>query len=289
MVAFLLFTILGDLVLSFLVARVDYRLYTDREFMNWIGAAAQYLIGFPICVLIMKQVPKDPMERRSLRVGEILIYIPILIMLLHLGSIIGMMVNQLLSMVLGFPPRDILTESLEGVSIPFMIITSVIAAPICEEVIFRRCLLDRLNRLGDAACVFLSGLFFAMIHGNFYQFFYAMLVGCMFAYIYLRTGKLRYTIALHMMINLLFGVVSQLLYEWSQVNVMGDLVSYMFSGATFSVGLLGLILFQVYRRRAVFLKSWMDLPEEGWLPVSFPNVGMILLILVCVVQFILYL
>ena len=52
-----------------------------------------------------------------------------------------------------------------------------------------------------------QGLFFALFHGNFYQFFYALLLGMVFAWLYSSTGRIRYNIMLHMLINLMGGVL----------------------------------------------------------------------------------
>ena len=287
LVCFLLFTILADFVLTYLVALVDYRLYTDREFLNWIAAASQYLVGFPICLLIMIRVPVDRMEQSDMGLPQFMVFLSISVFFLFMGNMLGVQVNDWLASLLGFQPRDILNETLENSSLAYNLITSVVAAPICEEMIFRKCLLDRVNRLGDKAGVILSGLLFGIFHGNFYQFFYALFVGFIFGYIYLRTGKIRYTIALHMFVNLFFGVISQGLYNWSEVHVMGEMALYIYGGAVFAISLLGFVLFLMYNRRAIYLKSWLDIPDGKWFRIVFPNVGMILLFVVCAVEFIL--
>lgn len=47
---------------------------------------------------------------------------------------------------------------------------------------------------------------FGAFHLNLYQFFYAFFLGAVFGYIYVKTGRLRYTIALHATVNFLGGV-----------------------------------------------------------------------------------
>ena len=68
-------------------------------------------------------------------------------------------------------------------------------------------MIDRLRVLGELPAVLLSGLLFGLIHGNFSQFFYATFVGFVLGYLYLRTGRLRYPIAIHMTLNLAGGVL----------------------------------------------------------------------------------
>ncbi|MCD7838526.1 MAG: CPBP family intramembrane metalloprotease [Clostridiales bacterium] len=85
----------------------------------------------------------------------------------------------------------------------------VLAAPVLEELIFRRVLLRRLLGLGDVSAIVLSALAFALFHANLYQTAYAFVLGLVFGAIVLLTGSIRDTILLHMLING-FSVVMQL-------------------------------------------------------------------------------
>ena len=51
-----------------------------------------------------------------------------------------------------------------------IILTSVIIAPVMEELVFRKYLVDRLVPYGQKTAVVLSGLFFGLFHGNFISF-----------------------------------------------------------------------------------------------------------------------
>ena len=56
--------------------------------------------------------------------------------------------------------------------------------------------------------VLISGIAFGLVHGNFYQFFYAAGIGMLLGYVYLRTGNVLHTIGLHMCINMVGSVYS---------------------------------------------------------------------------------
>jgi membrane protease YdiL (CAAX protease family) len=56
----------------------------------------------------------------------------------------------------------------------------------------------------------ISAFTFAVYHGNFTQFFYAFGLGILFAFIYSKTGKLRYTVFLHMGYNLYASAIMPL-------------------------------------------------------------------------------
>lgn len=102
----------------------------------------------------------------------------------------------------------------------FALLCSVILAPICEELIFRRLLLDRLLFLGDWSAVFLSSLFFGLFHTNLYQFFYAFAVGMVLGYVRIMTGSMRWNILLHMFINLFCGVLIGYLPDVEWINML---------------------------------------------------------------------
>ena len=105
-------------------------------------------------------------------------------------------------------------EMIMDMSLWAVILSAVILAPIMEELIFRKLVLDRLAGYGPAVAMSVSALVFGLAHGNFYQFFYAFLLGLIFAYIYLRTGKVRYSMMLHMMVNFCGSVIPILIMRW---------------------------------------------------------------------------
>lgn len=106
----------------------------------------------------------------------------------------------------------------------FALLCSVVIAPICEELIFRCLLLDRLLFLGDWSAVLLSSLFFGLFHTNLYQFFYAFAVGMVLGYVRIMTGSMKWNILLHMFINLFCGVLIGYLPDVEWVNLLLTLV-----------------------------------------------------------------
>ena len=82
-----------------------------------------------------------------------------------------------------------------------MLLVAMIGAPVFEELIFRKFLIDRLLPFGEKAAVIFTALLFGMAHMNAGQFFLAFLLGLLLALVYIRTGNILYTMALHFMIN----------------------------------------------------------------------------------------
>lgn len=65
----------------------------------------------------------------------------------------------------------------------------VVMAPICEEILFRKILIDRIRLYGDKAAILVSSVVFGLSHGNFYQFFYAFGIGLVLAIFIFRRGS----------------------------------------------------------------------------------------------------
>ena len=76
------------------------------------------------------------------------------------------------------------------------------AAPVFEELIFRKLLLDRLRPFGDRCAILLCGVAFGLYHVNLGQFFYAAALGMVLAGIVLKTGKIWHSMVCHAALNL---------------------------------------------------------------------------------------
>lgn len=92
-----------------------------------------------------------------------------------------------------------------------------ILAPIVEEIIFRKLLIDNMSKYGIVASVTISAFLFGLFHGNLAQFFYAWALGIVFGFVYVYTGKIIYTILLHMSVNLVSSGIIVVVYN--MVNV----------------------------------------------------------------------
>ncbi len=174
-----------------------------------------------------------------------------------------------------------------------------VIAPIGEELIFRKLFIDRMRGFGDATAIGVSALFFALFHGNLYQFFYAFLTGWLLGYIYTRTGKLRWSIALHAVINCLGGVIPLLLQSLVDMDALqsadleiyteailqnpgGYLLLFLFSQLVLGAMVASVVLAIVLRRRLKLGQGTMPLPRGERFGLVMGNAGML-------VAFVLYL
>lgn len=91
----------------------------------------------------------------------------------------------------------------ENMPLFLSILSTVILAPLIEEYIFRRVLLGRLLFLGERTAILISALFFAFGHMSFGTLLYTFAAGLFFGYVYVITGKMRWSLMLHMFSNFL--------------------------------------------------------------------------------------
>lgn len=182
-----------------------------------------YLTGFPIMLGLFKNVPKVVIEKKKLGAGQFILYVIMSAGVLGIGSMLGTLVHQSLVTALEIEDPLIVNQLLMS-SVPrwLVILTVGILAPVFEELIFRKILIDHLIGQGEYVCILASGLLFGLFHGNFSQFFYAAGLGMILALIYIRTGKIGYTISIHMIINLATSVVTTGLLRQVEMGTLAN-------------------------------------------------------------------
>ena len=152
---------------------------------SWLLAMVPlYLVAIPVCAKMMQALPNMQLYRNEMRPGQWIRTLCICIFVMYVGNIIGNAVSALIAQGTGLDLSFELEELLSQGSPWFTLLFSVVLAPVMEELIFRKVLIDRTIVYGDKAAVVLSGLLFGVFHGNFHQFFYAFGLGCIFAYVY---------------------------------------------------------------------------------------------------------
>lgn len=108
------------------------------------------------------------------------------------------------------------------------ILSSVIFAPLCEEIAFRFCNVSVLSQsFGKTSVILISAVMFALPHCyNFSGTAYVLLGGILYAYVYVTTGSLIYNIIVHMIHNALGWI------DLTQVNFAGQKIETQVNGFT---------------------------------------------------------
>lgn len=264
-----------------------------------------YAIAFPLTSLLIRQVPGVQMKKHNMKPTQLLGAFAISYALMYLSNLAGQFFTNIIGIIKGSPVDDAIADlvsELNPLTAPFVM---VLLAPALEEWIFRKLLVDRTIRYGEGTAIFLSGLMFGLFHGNLNQFVYTFLVGAFWAFIYVKTGRLRYTIYLHMALNFM-GSVGSLFFLDAISTLEGG--SSAMNGFHFLLGMLlplaivipylivvfglvisGIVLLVTNWKRFRLIPAELFIPKEKRFSVIFLNVGMILYVLFWIIQIILQL
>ena len=180
-------------------------LFTGSSWGIWLATfIPMYLVAIPVGFYILKPLPLCPPEQHRLKLDKLMSLLPICCCLMYVGNLIGTALSLALS---GGEAENVVAEYAMDTS-PLKILFMVILAPLLEEYICRKQIIDRTRCYGEKTAAVLSALIFALLHQNLYQFFYAFGLGLVFAYVYLRTGRLRYPVAFHAIVNFMGSVLA---------------------------------------------------------------------------------
>lgn len=253
-----------NLFIGLFISIINPNLLSNQTMMTFFSAIWTYLLPLPIFIYIMRKTETKTLEKHNMTVKTFVICISITMFLMWIGNIMGVIITSgigsLIQHEVANPIHDVINNS--GLVANLIIITTI--APIFEELIFRKLLIDRTIKYGGTISVLLSGLLFAFFHGNLNQFFYAFLLGGFFAIIYIKTGQIKYTIGLHMIINFIGSVVSLFVSQPLMDLANGSVIS---PTSTFGVILyilitLGLTVMGLIYSIKYFDKSQFDGSEK---------------------------
>ena len=267
-----------------------------------LSLVPMYLVGMPVLILLVKTVPAQQMGRHPIRAGHFILALIMCYAIMYVANFAGNILTTLIGILKGGVVQNNLLDVTESVNLWVMILYMVICAPIIEEYVFRKLIVDRTVRYGQGIAVLMSGLMFGLFHGNLNQFMYAFVLGIFLAFIYVKTGDIRITIALHMLINFVGGAVSSALMKaldlnaYMEVALSGDtkaimafvqenlaaVMAYMvFLVFVFGMMIAGSILLIIclVKKKFVLAKGEVVIPKGKRFSTVALNLGMFLYIL----------
>ena len=275
-----------NLFIGLFISIINPNLLSNQTMMTFFSAIWTYLLPLPIFIYIMRKTEAKTLEKHKMTVKTFVICISITMFLMWIGNIMGVIITSgigsLIQHEVANPINDVINNS--GLVANLIIITTI--APIFEELIFRKLLIDRTIKYGGTISVLLSGLLFAFFHGNLNQFFYAFLLGGFFAIIYIKTGQIKYTIGLHMIINFIGSVVSlfvsQPLMDLANGSVISPTSTFgviLYILITLGLTVMGLIYSIKYFDKSLFDGSEKEIILKNPVSTILLNPGIICFIL----------
>ncbi|MBQ5340337.1 MAG: CPBP family intramembrane metalloprotease [Oscillospiraceae bacterium] len=262
-----------------------------------------YLIAFPLYLLISKPLETAKPEKHKMTFFQLFKAFLVSEFVGIAGNFIGMFVNLVLSLLMKKNTSStMLVDGIFGENALLFLFLAVICAPFVEEMLFRKVLIDRIRKYGNGIAILISGIMFGLFHGNFTQVFYASFLGMLFAFIYIRTGKIQYTIGLHMSVNFWGTAIPYLAMRNQDFNEILNTVTSMdvakivellpklkwlltVTAGTYMFALAGLVIFILHRKDLKIDPPIAPLPKGKRFMTACCNLGCLALLAVCGVRF----
>ncbi len=232
-----------------------------------------YLIGMPVLIALVKRMPGEAPEKRKMTAGQFVLALIMCFALMYCGNLVGTLITATVGVLKGSAVDNAVmiyaTESNMLVTFIYM----VLCAPVLEEYVFRKLIVDRTVKYGQGVAIVLSGLMFGLFHGNLNQFAYAFLLGMFLAFLYVKTGNLKITIGMHMCVNFMGAVVSvlmlkaihldeyqeivmnggdtQAIMDFMMANLPGWIAYMIYVLFILAVFVTGIVLFIIFRKKFV--------------------------------------
>lgn len=299
-------------IVALLVQKLRPEWLMDINISMALSMIPMYLVGMPVLILLVKTVPAVKLEKRPMKAGHFVLAVIMTFAIMYVSNIIGNIFTAIIGLLQGGAVENVALDLISDLDLLWVFVYTVICAPFMEEYVFRKLIVDRTVRYGQGVAVLLSGFMFGLFHGNLNQFAYAFTLGMFLAFLYVKTGKLKLTIAIHMMVNFMGGVVSSLimqmldLEEYLRVAQSGDFTAMIEYAMENSLGLLllmGFFLFVVavviaggimlivflVKKRFTFAPGEVSIPKGKRFRTVILNVGMSLFCLFWLVNIVMQL
>lgn len=263
-----------------------------------VSVVPMYLIGMPLLILLVRRIPATVIEHRSMKLWQFLLAIVMCFCVMYCSNFLGIAITTVIGILKGSMVNNVILDVVSGTSLITNVLYMVICAPIMEELIFRKLIVDRTVRYGQGTAVLLSGLMFGLFHGNLNQFVYAFAIGMFFAFLYVKTGRIKYTIGIHMIVNFFGGIVSTWMMEAMNyegymeavsagagmdelmqlvMDYLPGWIAYMiYFCLIIAMVIAGIVLFIVFRKHFALKSGEVQLPKGNRFKTVFLNVGMLL-------------
>ena len=294
-------------LIGYLVSLIKPEWLRNPNINLMLGMVSMYLVGIPILTALVQRIPAEHIEKRHMKGGHFAVAALMSYALMVVANVVGLVITLAISLLKGALVNNELVEMAESVSLPMLFVSAVLCAPIIEEFAFRKLIVDRTIRYGQGVAVIVSGLMFGLFHGNLNQFVYAFALGMFLAFLYCKTGKLKVTIGIHMIVNFMGTMASGMLTDLIDIDEMREALlnhdSYalmafyskyyfpmilmaIFGFCVIGIVIAGLILFIVAlaKRRFTLAPGQVSIPKGKRFLTVFLNVGMLLFCIYWIIQ-----
>lgn len=256
----------------------------QQPWINYVAIAISfYLIGFPIFYVMVKKLPDgEKRESKSLSVGKIILLFFMSYAILYVVNFLTTLLMMLIASIKGGEIINPIANVVGASNWIWSLIFVGILSPIVEEMLFRGIMLNKIRMYGDKVAIVTTAVLFGLFHANFSQFFYAVGLGFIFAYVTLKTGTIKYSIILHIAINIVGSVIMPAIVgDGSNIALIG-VAGFILIAIT----IIGIVLLIINRKNIHLSEGEIKLEKGRVTKTIYLNVGMILYIALCVISMI---
>ncbi len=207
------------------------------------------LLGVFLFFIITSFIKKIKLAKKSYGFKKYFANISVNTSLMFIGSCIGLLIEYLIYYKFSYNKvkPSFNGELYSNIFLNFFV--TCIGAPISEEFIFRKFLVDRLSVYSKSLACFASGIIFGIAHSNFGQFFGTMFVGWALAYAYIETGNILISISYHMIINTISTILIKLnIASMNLKTISGKIILGLVAIRLINI-IIGIIILIKYRKK----------------------------------------
>ena len=240
-------------------------LFSNKMVVMFIEIILSLLIFIPPFLIIPKGIGKSVSETVSFNKPNINLFLPMVLLGVGTIAFANVATNSISSFFSGFgivfsSPNIEYPTGLFGFIISFIAVAIVPA--LTEEFAMRGTVLGSLKNFGDAFALSVSTLLFAMMHGNFVQVPFAIIMGFVIGFAVIKTGSIWTGILIHAINN---GISVLIYYATLKVEsvILNNAIYVLYFGICVLCFFAGIFLAQ--RRDE---KIWTLNKGEMFLPMS---------------------
>ena len=198
-----------QLVASYVFAYNFPAIYNSWQFLWVVSVIPLYFIALPLFILALPDLKYTYQAPKKVKAPSLLLFLLISMACMTLFNLVSAYSVEFLRVISNdvLFKQDSLNEIISSSPIWVTVLVACIIAPIGEEFIFRKLIVDRTQAFGELTACVISGVVFGLFHGNLRQAIYAAPLGMVLAYVYVKTRNLIYPIIMHMTVNLFGSVI----------------------------------------------------------------------------------
>lgn len=233
---------------------------TNGWFLMSVTVVAADIVG-PLCAwLFVRKMPSAAIDKRKLSISGVLMSACVCFGTLYAFGYLSEGILWVVAKIFGTTTEQL--NAVNQMSVQFSnlqyILLVCVLAPIVEELLFRGLIIKKMLVHGRFAALVLSAAIFGLVHGTISQIPYALALGLVLGYVYIRFGNIYLNMGLHAVMNFIGGVLYLFVEDVPYID-------YIYTGVVIAL-ILGAIVIVVLKRRDIKNFVCEGSPEEVALP-----------------------